>query len=151
MKRTLPAFIFGVAAITLASAAAAQDGAGAASIARGRDLIQRNCAMCHAVGATDASPNKAAPPFRDLHLRYPVENLAEALGEGILTGHPQMPEFKFAPTEVEDIIHYLDSIQSRRPASAAPTTKDRRGWSTMAFVGIDKRLNRARKPRRRAC
>ena len=126
MKRTLPALIV-IAFVAQATAAAAEEPAGAASLARGRDLIQRNCAMCHAVGATDASPNKAAPAFRDLHLRYPVDNLAEALGEGILTGHPQMPEFKFAPTEVDDILNYLNSIQTHRPASAAPADKTRPG------------------------
>ena len=34
-----------------------------------------------------------APPFRDLPKRYPVENLAEALAEGIVTGHPARPRF----------------------------------------------------------
>ena len=35
-----------------------------------------------------------APPFRALHERYPVENLSEALAEGIRTGHPEMPQFE---------------------------------------------------------
>jgi cytochrome c len=101
--------------------------AGTSSVNRGRDLVERNCGMCHATGPVGASPNPASPAFRDLHLRYPVENLAEALGEGILTGHPQMPEFRFNPTEVEDIIHYLQSIQTRQPASAEPRGPRSRG------------------------
>lgn len=80
--------------------------------------MTRNCSQCHAVGKQGASPNKAAPPFRDLHLRYPVESLAEALAEGILTGHPAMPEFRFKPREVEDIINYLRSVQSQGTASS---------------------------------
>jgi K+-transporting ATPase ATPase B chain len=40
-------------------------------------------------------------------------NFAEALAEGIRTGHPQMPEFVFAPDEVDSIIAYLKSIQAR--------------------------------------
>jgi cytochrome c len=38
-----------------------------------------------------------APPFRTLHERYPVEDLVEPLAEGIVTGHPTMPEFRFDP------------------------------------------------------
>ena len=77
--------------------------------------------MCHAVGRSGASPNTAAPPFRDLHQRYPVDSLAEALAEGILTGHPQMPEFRFAPEEVNDIILYLKSIQTEQGAALGPS------------------------------
>jgi cytochrome c len=80
----------------------------------GARLIQRNCGMCHAVGRVGFSPNPQAPPFRDLHLRYEVETLAEALAEGILTGHPAMPEFRFEPSEVKAIVAYLRSIQSKR-------------------------------------
>lgn len=68
--------------------------------------------MCHAIGKAGDSPNPIAPPFRRLHERYPVENLAEALAEGILVGHPEMPEFRFSAHEVLDIIAYLKSIQT---------------------------------------
>ena len=34
-----------------------------------------------------------APPLRNLHERYPVEDLEESLAEAIRTGHPAMPEF----------------------------------------------------------
>ena len=34
--------------------------------------------------------------LRDVHKRYPVENLAEALAEGIITGHPGKPELQFS-------------------------------------------------------
>lgn len=94
------------------AAAAAENG----PVARGHDLVRRNCGMCHALGASDLSPNPAAPAFRDLHKAYPVENIAEALAEGILTGHPQMPEFVFAPEDVTAIIEYLKSIQTQQGA-----------------------------------
>ena len=59
----------------------------------GQRLAQANCASCHAIGRIGESPLRIAPPFRELHKRYPVENLAEALAEGIVTGHPTMPQF----------------------------------------------------------
>ena len=41
-----------------------------------------------------------------------VVNLGEALAEGILVGHPQMPEFRFGPDDVTAVIDYLNRIQS---------------------------------------
>jgi mono/diheme cytochrome c family protein len=88
--------------------------ASAASAENGRRLVQRNCAVCHAIGTTGQSPHKGAPPFRELHDRYPVEMLAEALAEGMLTGHPAMPQFTFTPRQIDDIIAYLESVQTPR-------------------------------------
>jgi hypothetical protein len=51
--------------------------------------------------------------FRALGKRYPIEALEEALGEGIISGHPDMPEFTFESKEVGAIIAYLKSIQER--------------------------------------
>ena len=85
---------------------------------RGRALVERNCGMCHAVGKTGRSRDRQAPPFRELHQRYDVEMLGEALAEGILTGHPAMPEFRFEPPEVIAIIYYLRSIQEKQSTQA---------------------------------
>ena len=102
-----------IAALALAAAslfpAAAQ--AQSAEIARGRTFAQANCAVCHAIGRIGDSPLRAAPPFRALHLRYPVENLAEALAEGIVTAHPGMPQFRLEVGEIGDLIAYLKSLE----------------------------------------
>ena len=74
---------------------------------------ERDCARCHAVGKTGASPHKQAPPFRVVGKRYPIESLEEALAEGIVSGHPDMPEFQYDPDDVGAIIAYLKSIQQR--------------------------------------
>jgi len=65
----------------------------------------------YSVDKVTDSPLKIAPPFRTLHLRYPVESLEEALGEGIVTGHPSMPEFRLDPGQVGDVISYLKSLE----------------------------------------
>jgi len=80
---------------------------------RGEFLLATNCARCHAVGRAGTSPHPAAPPFRTLSRRYKIEGLAEALAEGLSTGHPDMPEFVFAPEDVGAIIQYLQSIQQQ--------------------------------------
>lgn len=79
-------------------------------VQRGYAFAQANCASCHAIGRTGTSPLPAAPTFRALHLRYPVENLAEALAEGIVTGHPAMPQFRLEVGEIGDLIAYLKSL-----------------------------------------
>jgi cytochrome c len=83
----------------------------AQSVTNGKTIAQAHCAKCHAIGPTGTSPMNAAPPFRTLHLRYPVEGLEESLAEGIYTGHPAMPEFRFEPDQIEDLIAYLKSLE----------------------------------------
>src|SRR5215204_79298 len=73
------------------------------------------------VGRQGDSPMTKAPPFRDLHKQYPVENLQEALGEGIATGHATMPEFKVR-TEAGG----RDQPSSRRTQAAHPSISPRR-------------------------
>src|SRR5262245_13090278 len=80
---------------------------------RGETLLAAHCASCHAIGRTGASTHPEAPPFRTLSRRYPIESLEEALGEGLMTGHPDMPEFKFGADDVGAVIAYLNSIQER--------------------------------------
>jgi cytochrome c len=78
---------------------------------RGRTFVQANCSRCHAVDRVSQSPLTIAPPFRTLHLRYPVENLEEALAEGIRTGHPTMPAFQLDPGQITDVISYLKTLE----------------------------------------
>ena len=80
--------------------------------ARGFDLMQANCARCHAIDADSQSPNAKAPPFRDVVKKYDPDALEEALAEGIITGHNNMPEFAFEPDDVTAIIAYLTTLKT---------------------------------------
>lgn len=80
----------------------------------GEDLLITHCGSCHATGRTDASRRPDAPAFRVLGQRYPIDSLEESLGEGIMSGHPDMPEITFGADDVGAIIDYLKSIQMRR-------------------------------------
>jgi mono/diheme cytochrome c family protein len=55
-----------------------------------------------------------APPFRTLSRDYPVTALEEAFAEGILVGHPDMPEFRLEPEQIDAIVAYIQSIQAQR-------------------------------------
>lgn len=85
--------------------------ADAASVTQGRRLAQLYCARCHSIYKVGPSPLSIAPPFRTLQNRYPIEDLEEALGEGLVTGHPTMPEFRFDPDQVADFIAFLKSLK----------------------------------------
>src|SRR5262249_21994967 len=105
-----------VAAFTAALAvpAAAQDeGESTGQVRRGEALLARLCASCHAIGRSGRSPLAKARAFRTLGRRYKMEALEEALAEGLISNHPDMPEFQFSPPQVGAIIAYLNSIQER--------------------------------------
>ena len=81
------------------------------SVQRGRTFVLANCSRCHAVDKVSPSPLPIAPAFRTLHQHYPVENLQEAMAEGIRTGHPTMPAFRLDPGQISDVISYLKTLE----------------------------------------
>jgi cytochrome c len=82
----------------------------AGDAAEGRKIVTAECSRCHATGKTGKSPNPLSPPFRDVVKRYSPDSLIEALGEGITTGHNEMPEFMFEPEDIMKIVAYLKTL-----------------------------------------
>jgi len=114
-------------ALALALAGCAADGAAPpepqgptpfGSAAVGGSLVRQKCAGCHAVERIGDSPMKAAPPFRQLGVEYPVRDLQEALAEGLVTTHPAMPPFALEADEVANIIAYLEAVSGTGGPSA---------------------------------
>jgi cytochrome c len=101
------------AGVTLCWASPAS--ADGALIARGGLIAEKNCGRCHAIGEDDKSPNPKLPPFRRLSRKYPLGDLGESLGEGILVGHdgPEMPQFRLSTAQIEALLAYLAAIQTR--------------------------------------
>jgi mono/diheme cytochrome c family protein len=93
--------------LLLSSAAEAQNPAAQ----RGVTLARTHCVRCHSIDKLSPSPLAISPPFRELHKKYPVESLAEALAEGLVTGHPTMPEFRFDPDQIGDFIAFLKTLE----------------------------------------
>ncbi len=103
--RRIAVFVVFAGVAGTSGVAAAQD------VERGKRLAEIHCARCHAVGPSGTSPRHPAPAFRQLTRRYPIDTLWEALAEGIVTGHPEMPEFLWPPKDIDDILGYITSIQ----------------------------------------
>lgn len=86
----------------------------AADLEVGRAIAEEHCAACHGIGLDDDSPMAEAPEFRTLHENYPVTHLAEALAEGIMVGHPEMPVFVLDPAQIESFLAYLHTLEQPR-------------------------------------
>jgi mono/diheme cytochrome c family protein len=82
-----------------------------ASVTAGKTLLSKHCSRCHQIEAKGLSPLPIAPPFRDLMQRYKPDDLEEALGEGLSSGHPTMPEFVFEPDEIAAIVAYFSTLR----------------------------------------
>jgi cytochrome c len=96
--------------LILVVATFAQWGAFAQEEASGRKLAEKHCAGCHAVGKTGFSLHGAAPPFRAIAAKGHVDDLQEALAEGIMVGHADMPVFEFPPQQIADILAYMRGL-----------------------------------------
>lgn len=112
--RSLAAFVTAIALAACAHAETAVDDAAAHQIAAGQHLAEMYCSTCHAIGAAGESRHPLAPPFHTLSEKYPVTMLEEAFAEGVLVGHRDMPEFRLEPEEIDQLIAYLQSVQTRR-------------------------------------
>jgi len=107
-KSIFPALALTLLTIALfTGATSAKDGD---TIAAGRALSERLCGRCHATGAADNSPLAKAPPFRTFKSKWPLSHLEEALAEGIVTGHADMPLFSFSTAEIGQLLSHIDSL-----------------------------------------
>ena len=111
MKAGLLALALVTCACESREEARADDG-GTRELGAGRMLARERCGACHAVDKeTAVSPHGKAPPFAEIVKQYPPEQLSEALSEGIMVGHEDMPEFQFSDEEVDRLIVYLKSLE----------------------------------------
>ena len=102
-----PTLVLSVALLPIAPSAFAQSPA----VQRGLTFVASHCAQCHSIDKVSESPLAIAPPFRTLHLKYPIENLRRPLSEGIIVGHPTMPQFRLEPDQIRDVIAYLKTLE----------------------------------------
>ena len=91
----------------LVSAAFAREG----SASRGEAFARTTCARCHGVGSRGASPTPEAPTFRTLAGRFPIDDLADILVEGVERRHPAMPDFRLDPLDADDLTAYLRTLR----------------------------------------
>lgn len=115
------------AALALLLAAGVAQAAQTPRQAAGERIARAYCAECHAVGRAGRSPLADAPPFRELHRRYPRGGgLNDLLSKGMIASdtpqeeggspprHPRMPQVRLDEAQIGDLTAYIGSLQ-RRP------------------------------------
>lgn len=105
-----------IAAIGLLPAAQAQaQGASSARLSpgaeRGRQVAERLCAACHAIGPADKGPSAMAPPFRALRMRYNPISLERHIASLAATGYFGMPPQSVSEAEARDVADYIETLR----------------------------------------
>ena len=112
MLHTIPICKLAMASVLAAAWSLAPAGAQTSPAAqRGLTFARVHCAQCHSLDAVSESPLKIAPPFRNLHLKFPVESLVRRLSEGISANHPTMPQFRLDADQINDVIAFMKSLE----------------------------------------
>lgn len=78
---------------------------------RGRQIAEYRCAGCHSIDLVTASPRAAAPPFRQLRIRFNAltwERTVAQIGKG---GHDEMPPVKLDIDEVRNLEAYIETLR----------------------------------------
>ena len=105
MKRSLAVLTICLFWSTVAHARAEQQRSG-------KEMLQKLCARCHAVGRTGASPNRQAPPFRSFsETKLYDSDFLQRLQDGYSSIHRFMPTFRFNREDAEEVLNYMKSIQ----------------------------------------
>jgi cytochrome c len=117
--------MLGIAALAVAGAVFAQDpppakapakktGGNSAAAARGKDLFEKKCGICH---YADSDAKKIGPGLKGISKRrtFTVNNnkvTDEALKTWIENGDTLMPPFKdvLEPAQIKDIIAYVKTL-----------------------------------------
>lgn len=78
----------------------------------GARIAEQDCSTCHAVGLHGASRNGAAPPFRDLRLRYNTLSLERELARISTQGHLDMRPHPISDSDIASLAAYIQSLES---------------------------------------
>ena len=95
------------AAVVVVSTTSARNG----RVDRGRALLKQHCASCHAIGRTGESPLRTAPAFRKMADRLDMNELMLRMQDRLVSGHRDMPAFRFNHEDARAIRSYLNAIQ----------------------------------------
>lgn len=78
---------------------------------RGLAFARTHCSACHAVGATQLSPNPEAPPFETV-VNTPALTSA-TLGSWLRNSHnfPEVMNFEIEPGQIDDLAAYMLTLR----------------------------------------
>lgn len=82
------------------------------AVERGEALAASLCAQCHAISDDAESPRTDAPEFPRLGQRIDLDMFMDRLQQGLTSGHPDMPTFRFTRDDARALVAYLRSVQA---------------------------------------
>lgn len=75
----------------------------------GRALAESFCTACHRIGADDRNSSRMPPDFGAIAA---MPSMTEtSLRVFLRTPHGEMPRYQFSPSEMDDLIAYLQSLR----------------------------------------
>ncbi|MBI1980965.1 MAG: cytochrome c [Methylocystis sp.] len=89
---------------------------------RGAIIAKRWCASCHVVTSDQTSASADAPSFYDIARRRTDKR---KLGHFLMDPHPPMPDMHLSRKEIDDIVSYIRSLDTRPQPPAEPDGKDK--------------------------
>jgi len=98
----------------LAAAFGIAEPAAAQNVTLGQSIAQKHCASCHALRPGQKSKHGLAPTFPAIANKYSVWGLQEALAEGIVVGHADMPQFVLSPKEISSLLAFMDTFTRQK-------------------------------------
>ena len=87
--------------------------------ARGLVVARSACAGCHAVEAGATSPQARAPGFASREMQH-TAGLEGRVGDLTRLGHYGMPPLRLSPSQVDDVVAYIESLARRDDARRPP-------------------------------
>jgi len=85
---------------------------GSADLVAGETLADKWCAQCHSVRGNQLSPNRSAPTFPELAAEPSITEYS--LRALLQSPHETMPQIKFTPDQLDDLVGYILSSKPRR-------------------------------------
>lgn len=77
----------------------------------GLAAAQTWCASCHAIDLVSQSPRMAAPPFRDLRVRFNQITWERTMAQIAAGGHDEMPPVAVSDIDIRDLKVFIDTLR----------------------------------------
>ena len=80
---------------------------------RGLSYARNNCAGCHEIGVSGASPRALTPAFGQIRNRFSAPGLEREIEAIGTVGHYDMKPIQVEPSDRRDVVAYIQTLKGR--------------------------------------